>query len=245
MSKKIEIKYQKKKQKVSLLIRIKRFKVKRAMNKIPILTHYVMIEQLLREGALDEHIKIMDRKKIDTHNSSVLKKDYLSSEEHFVYLLDIFITHFLETISNIELAKSVLALCIKNDKNKILLSKNYYFSNDYLKEYLNNFNLMIITNFYENSLAFEKELKNEYKIIGYSPKKLDINKMDDTEEIISLLSEIVITNKSRYTILSLFSKVTDETYNAYLSKWERMLLDYINNIDFVKAYRKFKYNKRR
>ena len=200
-----------------------------------------MIKQLLHDGTLDEHIKLLDRKKIDTHNSPVLKKDYLTSEEHFIYLLDIFISYFLERINNIELVKTVLSECIKNDINKELLSKNYYFTNEYLDRYIYNFNLMIIKNFYDNSLAFKEELKNEYKIIGYNPKKINISKPEDTEKMIELLSEMVFVNKSRYMILSLFSKVNDITYKAYLSKWEIIFSNYINNIDFIKSYRKFKY----
>lgn len=241
MNEKIEIKYEKKKKKVGLIIRIKRLKVLIAIRKIPIITHYVMIKQLLHDGALDEHIKLLDRKKIDTHNSPVLKKDYLTSEEHFVYLLDVFISYFLERINNIELAKTVLAECIKNDINKELLSKNYYFTNEYLDRYIYNFNLMIIKNFYENSLAFKEELRNEYKIIGYNPEKINISIPEDTEKIIELLSELVFVNKSRYMILSLFSKANDITYKAYLSKWEIIFSNYINNVDFIKAYRKFKH----
>lgn len=241
MNEKIEIKYEKKKKKVSLKIMLKRLKILRAIRKIPIITHYVMIKQLLHDGVLDEHLKIMDKKKINTHNSQVLKKDYLTSEEHFIYLLDIFISYFLERINNIELVKTVLSECIKNDVNKELLSKNYYFTNEYLDKYIYNFNLMIIKNFYENSLSFKEELRNEYKIIEYNPQKMNINDPKDVEKLIELLSEMVFINKSRYMILSLFSKVNDITYKAYLSKWEIIFSNYINNIEFIKEYQKFKY----
>lgn len=219
---------------------LKRKEIINIVKKINNLEHRMTIIELIDDGSLDNFILLLNYEKVKINISSLIKKDYMSSEEHFLRIIDNFITYFLNIFTNLDRLKIIIALCINSDKNKTLLSKNYLYDNTHIDYFIYNYNLMIINNFYYNAIKFQDELKDKFKQIKLEPKKINLKNRDDINSLINLLEELCFINKNHYALLSLFTKVNDDNYNLYLREWEIIFSNYLNNIDFIYEYQKFK-----
>lgn len=195
------------------------------------------ILDLLQYGQLDDFIKQLDNEKIIINHNTLIKKGYLTRSEHFVFVLDNFISYFIDIFNNIDLIHKVLPTCINSTSNGVFLSTFYLYDNDYLKYYTDNYNLIIIENFYYNLIKFKNELTDEIRLIGL---ELNDNYENIRNILFSVLEEICFVNRNHYALLSLFTKVDDDTYDLYLIQWKILFSNYFDNIDFVYAYRDFK-----
>ena len=70
----------------------------------------------------------------------------------------------------------------------------------------------------------------QYNIIEYkSPDdKLNIDDANDIEKLLNILKVICLYNNDKHVVLSLFNKVTMDTYKFYLDGFEFMFYSYFN-----------------
>lgn len=233
-----ELNYSKKNKKNNIKINLKKRKIIKVAEKSQILNHKIITINLISSGTLDSTISLLNKEKIITTNNSLIKKGYLTSEEQFISIIDNFITYFFNifgTISNL----NIISECLNSDKNNTLLSKKYFYDNNYIDCYTNSFNLMIINNFYHNARVFKNELKSEFTLAGLKLEKNDLKNTKKISKIINLLEELCFVNKNNYSLLSLFT-LADENYDMYLKEWEAVFDTYLTNIDFIHEYQKFK-----
>lgn len=197
----------------------------------------MIILNLLYRGELDRFILLLNNKKIFTNHNSFIKKGYVTRREHFVYVLDNFITYFIDAFNNIGLIDRVLSLCINCSASNVLLSDKYLYDNAYIDYYINKYNLMIIDNFYNNLFSFKDELIQEIENINL---KFDIKNDECVNYFFMILEEICFVNRNNFALLSLFDRVNDDNYDLYLVYFKILFSNYFNNIEFVEAYRLFK-----
>lgn len=208
-----------------------------------IVKHKLFILELLNDNILDSIIDNIPDTSVIIKSESFLKKNLISSYENFIYNLDNFITYLLNTVGVIDIIESILKECLKCDINNILLSTNYVYDDTYLEEYVFNYNLMIVSNFYDNLNFFYEEFKDKYKTIGLDIKNINLDNKKDLEILLSLLEEICFVNKDNsYNLLSLFKK--KEENDISIIHIDKVLSKYLDNLSFVLEYRKFrkKYN---
>ncbi len=99
---------------------------------------------------------------------------------------------------------------------------------------------MISRIFYNNLIILKKSLEEELNKININIKEIDIIDKGDVAYLTKIINEIVFINRNDYKVLSLFTNIDNNKYDLY-SNWYGMLLSkYIANIDFIKAYRKYK-----
>ena len=110
----------------------------------------LFILELLYSGSLDKFLNFLSDDKIIVNYYSFIKKGYVTKKEHFIYVIDNFITYFINNFNDIYLTIDVLPLCFRNDKSDIFLLNYYLYDNEYIEYYIINFDLMIIDGFYKN-----------------------------------------------------------------------------------------------
>lgn len=219
---------------------LKQKKIINVARKLNNLEHRIMTIEIINDGSLDNFIELLNHEKVKINSTSLIKKGYITSEEQFLRIIDNFITYFLNIFPTLDRLKVIISLCINSDNNMTLLSKDYLYDNTYIDYYIYNYNLMIINNFYYNAIKFQDELKDKFKQIKLEPKKINLKNRDDINSLINLLEELCFINKNHYALLSLFTKVNDDNYNLYLREWEIIFSNFLDNIDFVHEYQKFK-----
>lgn len=202
--------------------------------------HKQIIKEIIEDGILDEYIKKLDNKKSYIGNTALVKKGYLTSEEQFVSIINNFITYIFNELVISKDFKKIIEECIKSDKNNTLLFKNYAYDNKYIKYFTRNYNLMIINNFYNNAVKLKEELKDDFNKINLNIDKINLNKDEDIKEVLEILDEICLINKNHYALLTMFIPITKENYKLTSKQWSMLINNNINNINFIKEYRKYK-----
>lgn len=199
-----------------------------------------LILDLLYNNHLDGYIYDLNEDKIYITVPTIIKKKYLTGYEQFLCILDNFIIYFLNIFNNVELSYTVLPLCIKNDKNNVLLTKKYFYDNSYIKYFNTEFNTMIVSNFYNNCLILREYLVDFFKMVDIDIENINIDNRDDMEKIIRLLEEVCFVNRNRYGIMALFEKINDANYKMFLMQYELLFSIYKKNIKFIRKYHKFR-----
>ncbi len=199
-----------------------------------------LILDLLYNNHLDGYIYDLNEDKIYITVPTIIKKKYLTGYEQFLCILDNFIIYFLNIFNNVELSYTVLPLCIKNDKNNVLLTKKYFYDNSYIKYFNTEFNTMIVSNFYNNCLILREYLVDFFKMVDIDIENINIDNRDDMEKIIRLLEEVCFVNRNRYGIMALFEKINDANYKMFLMQYELLFSIYKKNIKFIREYHKFR-----
>lgn len=195
----------------------------------------IIIMSLLEENKLESIINNITDSEIVVLGSSYIKKDKISHLENFLFFLDSFITYVIGIINNYSIIIDVIVECLKNKESSILLEKIYPYDDNNISRIRYNYKLMIVSNFYNNLNRFSHELPDIFDI-----NNIDITKEEDIDKLINILEELCFINKDNYYLLALFTRVEEDNYDVYLSYYERLLDNYIKNIDFVKEYQKFK-----
>ena len=219
---------------------IKKQKIKKHIIKSSRVVHKVMILQLISDGNLDNIIYKLNNKIVEVNCNCLEKKGYISSEEHFIYIIDNFITYFLNIFNYSDMTKEIVSLCINSDCNNIFTSKEYLFNNDNIEYYRYNYNLIIVNNFYNNCLILQKDLEQEFANCNLNIKKIDIKNNDSILKLVMLLEELNFVNKNYFAQLSLFKKIDKNNYKYYLNQWQSLFLNFFDNQELILEYRKFK-----
>lgn len=202
----------------------------------------IIILALLEEKKLYNIIKDITDSEVTVSGSAFLKQDKISEYDNFIYFLDSFITYVMRIINNYSIIDNVIIECLKNKESNILLEKIYPYDDNNISRIKYNYELMIISNLYYNLKEFSNELSGRYNILKLDINNIDITNADDIDKLINLLEELCFINKDNYYLLSLFTKVKEDNYDMYLSYYERLLDNYIDNINFIKEYQLFKKN---
>lgn len=223
MQKKIKFDSSKK----SIILSIKKNKLLRQVKKINV-GNRLLIFRLIEDDVLDSSIRNISNKCIYSNNKPILKKDYIYSYNHYIYVLDNFIHYFYDNFNyNIDSEYEIIALCLKNNSD-ILLCDKYVFDNDNIKYYRGEYDKIIISNFYYNICIFKDELNEYFKDFSIKADRLNIDDVNDIEKLLNMLKTIYLYNKDKHIVLSLFNKVTKDTYKFYLEGFEFMFYSYFN-----------------
>ena len=214
------------KNKKSIILSIKKNKILRQVKKINV-GNRLLISKLVESNVLDSSIRNIDNKCICSNNKPVLKKEYINSYNHYIYVLDNFIHYFYNIFNfNIDL-EEIISVCLK-DNSDILLCNKYVFDNDNIKYYRTEYNKIIAGNFYYNITVFKNELLEYLNVFSINIQKLNMNNDEDSEKILYMLRNVYLSNREKHMALSLFIKVTDATYKFYLDGFEFMFYSYFN-----------------
>lgn len=215
--------------KKSIVLSIKKNKLIRRM-KILNIGNSLLISKIIKSDILDKSIKKINNNSIDYNNKPVLKKEYIDSYNHYIYILDNFIHYFYSNFnSNIDLEYEMLIGCLKENSD-ILLCKKYVFDNDNINFYREEYNKIIINCFYYNICTFSDDIDDYLKRLSINIKRIDINNSNDINKILKVLKDIYMYNSDKHVVLSLFNKVDNSTHKFYLDGFEFMLYSYFNKI---------------
>lgn len=220
----------------------KKINLEKVVKKSNNLMNKLLILDLLNNDKLNNYIIGLTHKKIYIEGPTIIKDGYLTEYEQFIYVLDNFISHFINIFNNIDLVYKVIPTVISDNKEKVLLSKRNYYDSSNIKYYNNEFNKIIISNFYNNILTYREELNNHLLAVDIDLDKINFEKSNDINKILFLLEELYFVNRNRYGIIALFEVTNSENYNIFLNYYELIFNIYQKNINFIKEYRKFKEN---
>lgn len=214
------------KNKKGIILSIKKNKLLRQVKKINV-GNRLLISRLIEDDVLDSSIINISNKCICSNNKPVLKKEYVDSYNHYIYILDNFIHYFYNIFNfNIDL-EEIIRVCLKENSD-VLLCDKYVFDNDNIKYYRTEYNKIVTGGFYYNITVFKDELEEYLNNFPIDIQKININNEDDSEKILNLLKDIYLTNREKHMALSLFIKVTEATYKFYLDGFEFMFYIYFN-----------------
>lgn len=228
-----------------LALALKKRKLTNIIMKSNKIVHKFIILQLIYDEILNNQILLLSKKKIYINSSSLIKKGYIVEREHYIYILDNFISYFLNIFTNTYLINDALPLCLDNEYINSFISNRYLYDNENIDYYTHNYNLMIVNNFYNNCLKLQKELKKEFKESKLMLRKVNLQDNKSLYRLIQLLEEICFINKGNYGILTLFKnmeKDDNNDYDFYLIQWQILFSNYLNNKKLISEYRKFKKN---
>ena len=113
----------------SVILYFKKNKLNKRLKKISI-NNDLLINKLINNGVLDCSIKKINTKSILKENKPILKKEYIDSYNHYIYILDNFIDYFHNCFNaGIDSEYDILSSCLNGNDN-IFLNKHYVFNND-------------------------------------------------------------------------------------------------------------------
>ena len=207
-------------------------------NKINI-TNKFLVRELIYDGSLDSIINKISQSGITVFKSPLNKEGHLTGYEQFISLLDNFITYVLNHVNSPSLIKDIIVNCIKNNED-IFLSKKYFYDVSNTEQFLFEFNVMIVKNFYNNLLKMSDDLVEELDIININITKINIDNREDVLYLVNIIDELVFINRNNYKILGLFIKINKEKYNLYVDYYKMLIDKYKKNKNFIIEYRKFK-----
>lgn len=199
-----------------------------------------IILELVYNNYLDNYICKITTKEIHIKCPTLIKSNSMTGNEQFIRILDNFITYSLNIFNNTELINNIISLCIKNDKNKILLTKKYFSDNKNIKFFNTEFNKMIVSNFYNNCQILKTEINDLLIKIGINIDEINLKNYEDLKKLVNLLEELCFVNRNRYGVVALFEVITKDNYKMFSMQYELLLTNYYNNRGFIKEYRKFK-----
>ncbi len=167
-----------------------------------------LIERLIKEKRLNHLIEKIDNIKVKLPNSNIEKKDYSTSEEQFISILDKFINYFKGTfiMPNVISDYSIRnILTIHNPNLDFFFSKVYVYDNDYIEYFKDQFNRAITYSFIFNL----NELKHCSTTIEKFIKKYNLNingniSNKEMEKIAIILKKLVLSNYKEMNLTLLF-----------------------------------------
>lgn len=214
------------KNKKSIVLSIKKKKLVRQIKKINV-GNEILILKIIESGVLDSSIVKINNKCICSNDKPVLKREYVDSYNHYIYVFDNFIHYFYNIFNyNIDL-EEIISVCL-NDNSDVLLCDKYVFDNDNIRYYRREYNKIIIGNFYYNILVFKDELNEYLRDFFAENKRLDINDDETARNVLELLKNVYLSNREKHMALSLFIRVTEDTYKFYLDGFDFMFYSYFN-----------------
>ena len=214
------------KNKKSIVLSIKKKKLVRQIKKINV-GNEILILKIIESGVLDSSIVKINNKCICSNDKPVLKREYVDSYNHYIYVFDNFIHYFYNIFNyNIDL-EEIISVCL-NDNSDVLLCDKYVFDNDNIRYYRREYNKIIIGNFYYNILVFKDELNEYLRDFFAENKRLDINDDETARNVLELLKNVYLSNRAKHMALSLFIRVTEDTYKFYLDGFDFMFYSYFN-----------------
>ena len=217
----------------SVILYFKKNKLNKRLKKISV-NNDLLINKLINNGVLDCSIKKINTKSILKENKPILKKEYIDSYNHYIYILDNFIDYFHNCFNaGIDSEYDILSSCLNGNDN-IFLNKHYVFNNDNIDYYKMEYNKIIISNFYYNAYTFRKELDSQFDDFSIKVEKIDFNNVEDINKILEMLKIIYMYNKDRHIVLALFNKVDSSTYKFYLESFEFMFYSYFSKRGKIK-----------
>ena len=221
------------KKKSSVILFINKKILIRRLKKINI-NNDLLIFKLINNGVLDYSIEKLNNKCILKYDKPILKKEYIDSYNHYIYILDNFIDYFHNCFNaGIDSEYDILSSCLNGNDN-IFLNKHYVFNNDNIDYYKMEYNKIIISNFYYNAYTFRKELDSQFDDFSIKVEKIDFNNVGDINKILEMLKTIYMYNKDRHIVLALFNKVDSSTYKFYLESFEFMFYSYFSKRGKIK-----------
>ncbi|MBR1377375.1 MAG: hypothetical protein IJ565_06170 [Bacilli bacterium] len=157
---------------------------------------------------LDSLLIKLDDLNVPTNVSSIVKKGYLTSVEHFYQVLYHFISYINTNLWFVSKTKNYIVDKIIHNKEAeaSLYHKEYFHDNNTIPYYKHHFNKAIISNFYRflNTIPMEKEIYLFLKKHGVDISKTDINKDKDIEKLLYVLKLICIANNSSFGLFYIF-----------------------------------------
>jgi len=165
----------------------------------------IYIYRMLEYENLDYLIRKLDNQKVKCYKP-FFKKEYLESEEYFVYLLSCFISFFENYFPFLSRSKSfILSSIFENQKNCLfLLTKKSWFDSDNKEYFLYEMKKSIILNTFKTL----KISYNDSKIIIKYFKKYNINfdtfNIDNPVHINNLFNAIINITKFNYNHPEIF-----------------------------------------
>lgn len=173
-------------------------------------TNDALIYKFLKDGTLDKLINKINNRKTKCPTSNFAKKEYLTSEEQFLDVLNNFIIMFDKDFYFLgQYRTSILNIVLHFDENyKFLLSKNYCRDNSFITYYEYSTKKYIITGFfntikllYSKSYLLQKLLSDE-KI---NPKYLNLKKKENVNKLYELLRKLALANANEYHLFYIFN----------------------------------------
>ena len=100
----------------------KKINLEKVVKKSNNLMNKLLILDLLNNDKLNNYIIELTHKKIYIKGPTIIKDGYLTEYEQFIYVLDNFISYFINIFNNIDLVYKVIPTVISDNKEKVLLS---------------------------------------------------------------------------------------------------------------------------
>ncbi len=203
------------------------------------------IWQLFNDNYLDKFINKLNDETVIINSYLDKNKNYLTSEEQFLQILDNYITFFNNKFTFVILREIILKLIFINNNNEFLLCKKYIGDNNQINYFKQNYILFTIETFYKNCQKLYNFLEKDLNSIDINIDKININNNDDAKKILDILINLCIINKNSYDIIYLFKdidnnhKMTNSIYDIYVVQWKNLIKNYHQNINFLNEYQKF------
>ena len=220
------------------------------------LTYSYLIITLLNKNILNKLTNKITDSKTKIKITTLIKKNYLSGNEQFLYLLNNFIYTFKEDFYFINTNFNyIIETLLQNEKHtKYLLCKKYIGNNKYLPYFSYNIKKLIVYGFYNNIkyLAKNSELiKTFTKETKISTKKNMLSNKKGVEILYNTLLKLSICNAKELNNILLFEDIkhyieqTPKNSNSdyknikksilkyYLTNWESMINNYYQKIDIL------------
>ena len=203
------------------------------------------IWQLFNDNYLDKFINKLNDETVIINSYLDKNKNYLTSEEQFLQILDNYITFFNNKFTFVILREIILKLIFINNNNEFLLCKKYIGDNNQINYFKQNYILFTIETFYKDCQKLYNFLEKDLNSIDINIDKININNNDDAKKILDILINLCIINKNSYDIIYLFKdidnnhKMTNSIYDIYVVQWKNLIKNYHQNINFLNEYQKF------
>lgn len=157
---------------------------------------------------LDSLLNKLDDLNVPTNVSSIVKKGYLTSVEHFYQVLYHFISYINTNLWFVSKNKNYIVDKIIHNKEaeEALYHKEYFHDNNTIPYYRHHFNKSIISNFYRflNTIPMNKEIYTFLKKHDVDIFKIDIDMDENIEKLLYILKLICISNNSSYGLFYIF-----------------------------------------
>lgn len=203
-----------------------------------------IINNMLTKETLDKLINKITNSKAKVNVTTLTKKNYLTNNEQFLYLINNFIYIFKDEFYFLQNNLNyIIETLLQDEKNtKYLLCKKYIGNNKYTEYFSNNTKKLIIYGFYNNIKTLSKKsitiknfsINNNIKLT----KKTLSNK--DLDNIYTLLKKLSLSNAKELNNYQLFENIdhyVKETLKnkKYNNKNIKNIIkqNYINNYEFM------------
>jgi len=205
---------------------------------------YIILNFIDNETSNNLIKKITD-KKTKENITSIIQKNFLTGNQHFLKILSTFIFIFYEDFYFLfNNSEYIIKTLIHNNKyNKFLFSKKYIGNNENINYYYFNIKRLIVNGFYTNI----KELSPKSELIKKFAKKNNIKtKKDmllnkkDIDILYNSLIKIALCNAKELNNILLFEDIKkyikeaknqqpkNTIINHYLDNWNLMIKNYYN-----------------